>query len=122
MTWKSLEVYPRLLQVKKQPPLSASVFIAYIRPTYVYIQTLIQTYVYIFLRNPKWADKLQAWDYMCIYIHKKIGRGVATAAHSHHEGRSPPGRWSWKVKDRNNQFLEVIIFSLSLSRFLSFRE
>lgn len=55
---------------------------------------------------------------MCIYIHKKIGRGVVVAAHSHREGRSPPGRWSWKVKDRNNQFLEVIIFSLSLSRFL----
>lgn len=52
---------------------------------------------------------------MCIYIHKKIGRGLVVAAHSHREGRSPPGRWSWKVKDRNNQFLEVIIFSLSLS-------
>lgn len=56
---------------------------------------------------------------MCIYIHKKIGRGVVVAAHSHREGRSPPGRWSWKVKDRNNQFLEVIIFSLSLSLSLS---
>jgi len=49
---------------------------------------------------------------MCIYIDKKIGRGVVVAAHSHPEGRSPPGRWSWKVKGRNNQLLEVIIFSL----------
>lgn len=59
-----------------------------------------------------------------MHLHsQKIGRRVVVAAHSHREGRSPPGRWSWKVKDRNNQFLEVIIFSLSLSlslaRFLS---
>lgn len=32
---KSLEMYPRFLQVKKQPPLSGSVFIAYIRPAYM---------------------------------------------------------------------------------------
>lgn len=51
-----------------------------------------------------------------MHLHsQKIVRGVVVAAHSHREGRSPPGRWSWKVKDRNNQFLEVIIFSLSLS-------
>lgn len=51
-----------------------------------------------------------------MHLHsQKIGRGAVVAAHSHREGRSPPGRWSWKVKDRNNQFLEVIIFSLSLS-------
>lgn len=55
-----------------------------------------------------------------MHLHsQKIGRGVVVAAHSHREGRSPPGRWSWKVKDRNNQFLEVIIFSLSLSLSLS---
>lgn len=55
---------------------------------------------------------------MCIYIHKKARRRVVVAAHSHRGGRSPPGRWSWKVKDKNNQFLEVSIFSLSLPRFL----
>lgn len=55
-----------------------------------------------------------------MHLHsQKIGHGVVVAAHSHREGRSPPGRWSWKVKDRNNQFLEVIIFSLSLSLSLS---
>lgn len=55
-----------------------------------------------------------------MHLHsQKIGRGAVVAAHSHREGRSPPGRWSWKVKDRNNQFLEVIIFSLSLSLSLS---
>lgn len=51
-----------------------------------------------------------------MHLHsQKIGRGVVVAAHSHREGRSPPGRWSWKVKDRNNQILDDIIFSLSLS-------
>lgn len=36
---KSLEMYPRFLQVKKQPPLSGSVFIAYIRPVYMCTHT-----------------------------------------------------------------------------------
>lgn len=59
---------------------------------------------------------------MCIYIHQRIGRGIFVAAHSHHEGRSPPGRWSWKGETRITNFfflLAVIIFSVSLSRFLS---
>lgn len=62
---------------------------------------------------------------MCIYIHKKIGRGVFVAAHSHHEGRSPRQRWSWKVKDENNQFsgcYYFLRFSLSENRSLHWRD
>ena len=40
---ESLEMYPRFLQVKKQPPLSGSVVVAYRRPICVHIHTLIQT-------------------------------------------------------------------------------
>ena len=62
---------------------------------------------------------------MCIYIHKKIGRGVFEAAHSHREGRSPRRRWSWKVKDENNQFsgcYYFLRFSLSENRSLHWRD
>lgn len=46
---KSLEMYPRFLQVKKQPLLSGSVYVAYIRPICVYtrrLHALIQTDIY----------------------------------------------------------------------------
>lgn len=62
---------------------------------------------------------------MCLYIHKKIGRGVFVAAHFHHEGRSPRQSWSRKVKDENNQFsgcYYFLRFSLSENRSLHWRD
>lgn len=58
-------MYPRFLQVKKQPPLLGSVFIAYIRPIYMFTHTHTvtlankhthtHTHTYISPSKLKWA-------------------------------------------------------------------
>lgn len=121
-TWPRRENPSKCIHVscrwKSNPRCQAQLFTAYIC---VHIHTVIQTYIYKcrFLLNPRWVNRLTGLK-LHVHLHsQKVGRGVVVAAHSHREGRSPPGRWSRKVKDRNTQFLEVIIFSLSLLLSLS---
>lgn len=67
-------MYPRFLQVKKQPPLSGSVFIAYIRPVYMCTHTRARAHA----RRGRLANKhIHTHVHTYIPLENEMGKKIA---------------------------------------------